>query len=141
MLRRLVSLTIVPLVLLVACSSGSNDLKARPDREPAGTEQDAAQHADAGEANVGEERAGTEVQNEQNETQERLDAFQAAKQAGTLATAQPSSEPATGWTGSKLMNPNTDDWEPALPTDPQAPDLCPLTPPFGEPQTPPPPLP
>jgi len=137
MLRRLVSLVVVPLVLLVACSSSPQESRAASDRESTPTEQDAGQEPDisSDEADSGQERAGTEVQNEQNETAERLDAFQQAKQAGTLATGQPASQPATGWTGSKLMNPNTDDWEPAVATDPHAPYVYLITTRYGEPKT------
>jgi hypothetical protein len=66
MLRRLVSLVVVPLVLLVACSSGSTEPRSASDREPSATEQDAGQEPDvsSAEADAGEARAGTEVENE-----------------------------------------------------------------------------
>src|SRR5947207_5268099 len=81
MLRRLVSLVVVPLVLLVACSSSPSEPRSASNRKSSATEQDAGQEPDvsSGGADSGEERAGTEVQNEQNETAERLDAFQQAQ--------------------------------------------------------------
>jgi hypothetical protein len=119
MLRRLVSLVAVPFLLLVACSSSS--IRAHePARGP--------------EAGTGQ-RAGTEVHNESNETAERLDAFQQAEQAGTLPSGQATiSAPAAGWTGSKLMNPNTDDWEPAVAADPNAPYVYWITTRYGQPK-------
>jgi len=84
----------------------------------------------------GQERAGSEADQEQQETVERLDAFANARANGTVGTASVnSSNPAAGWTGSQLLNPTTDDWEPAVAADPNAPYVYLLTTRYGQPKT------
>jgi hypothetical protein len=84
-----------------------------------------------------EARAGNnESQEEGNLTAERLDALAAAKATGKFgAKAAATTTPATGWVGSKLLNPATDDWEPAVAADPKAPYVYMLTTRYGQPKT------
>jgi hypothetical protein len=84
-----------------------------------------------------EARAGNnESQEEGNLTAERLDALAAAKAAGKFGRkAAATTNPATGWVGSKLLNPATDDWEPAVAADPKAPYVYMLTTRYGQPKT------
>jgi hypothetical protein len=78
-------------------------------------------------------RAGaSEVQDEDQLAIERLDALAAAKAHGTFgAKAAPTTQPAAGWVGSQLLNSATDDWEPAVATDPAAPNVYLLTTRYG----------
>jgi hypothetical protein len=84
-----------------------------------------------------EARAGNnESQGEGNLTAERLDALAAAKAAGRFGRkAAATTNPTTGWVGSKLLNPATDDWEPAVAADPKAPYVYMLTTRYGQPKT------
>jgi hypothetical protein len=63
-------------------------------------------------------RAGNnESDQDGNLTASRLDALAAAKANGTFTgKAATTTNPATGWVGSRLLNPATDDWEPAVAT-------------------------
>jgi hypothetical protein len=120
--RGSVVLIAVLAIVLAACTSAA----------PAPSGQ--TSRADA----VGEEgRAGNEeVQEEGELTQERLDALAAAKAAGTFGTAIPvANRPAPGWSGEQLLNPRTDDWEPAVATDPAAPYVYILTTRYGTDKT------
>ena len=78
-------------------------------------------------------RAGaSEVQEEDQLAIERLDALAAAKAHGTFgAKAAPTTQPAAGWVGSQLLSSSTDDWEPAVATDPAAPNVYLLTTRYG----------
>jgi Neuraminidase (sialidase) len=92
--------------------------------------------AAAGEAREEEglERGGgaAEVEEEAEETAERIDALQAARAAGKFGRRiAATTEPAPGWVGSRVMNPATDDWEPAVATDPSAPNVYILTTRYG----------
>jgi hypothetical protein len=70
-----------------------------------------------------EARGGSEEADlEQQETAERLQAFADARANGTFGTPfVATTTPTAGWTGSRLLNPATDDWEPAVAADPHAP--------------------
>ncbi|HVQ18232.1 MAG TPA: hypothetical protein VMT27_04255, partial [Actinomycetes bacterium] len=110
----------VGVLILAGCSTSgpsTNDPAAQGGEAAVGTAPD-------GDA-IGEEegRAGNdEVAEEANLTQERLDAAAAADAAGTFGTALPvTNQAAAGWSGEQLLNPNTDDWEPAVAADPQDP--------------------
>src|SRR5207247_6991030 len=60
------------------------------------------------------------------------DALVAAKAAGRFgAKAAPTVRRAPGWVGSRLLNAPTDDWEPAVATDPRAPFVYLLTTRYG----------
>src|SRR4029450_11012606 len=85
----------------------------------------------------GEERAGSsEVEEEQQETAERLEALAQAQAEGSFGNPfVRTSSPTAGWTGAQLLNPATDDWEPAVATDPNAPYVYLLTTRYGEPKT------
>ena len=68
-------------------------------------------------------RAGAlEAQDEGQLTAQRVDALVQAQSRGLFgAPAKPTTKPASGWVGSRLLSANTDDWEPAVATDPKAP--------------------
>src|SRR4051794_1026114 len=85
---------------------------------------------------AGGERAGVgEGQEEQELTAERLEAFEHAKASGRFTgTVRATTSPAPGWIGSRLLNPATDDWEPAVATDPHDPYVYLLTTRYGEPK-------
>jgi hypothetical protein len=82
-------------------------------------------------------RAGNDESQEEGDlTAERLDALAAAKANGTFGRkAATTTSPATGWIGSRLLNPATDDWEPAVAADPNAPYAYMLTTRYGQPKT------
>jgi BNR repeat-like domain len=88
-------------------------------------------------AREGEGRAGSEEgQEEQTVTSDRLDALAHARRNGTFGhAALATTNPATGWNGSQLLNSATDDWEPAVATDPGAPYVYLLTTRYGQPKT------
>ncbi|MEP6476046.1 MAG: sialidase family protein [Actinomycetota bacterium] len=119
--RSLVALMATLVVGLIACSP------APPRVDPAVSRTGAAEGAEQ------EGRAGNqEVQEEAGLTQGRLDALAAARANGNFGTATPiANRPAAGWTGERLLNVGTDDWEPAVATDPHAPYVYLLTTRYG----------
>lgn len=73
-----------------------------------------------------------EAQDEDQLTAQRVDALVQALSRGTFgAPAQQTTRPASGWVGSRLLSLNTDDWEPAVATDPKAPWVYLLTTRYG----------
>ena len=70
----------------------------------------------------GAKGGSAEAEEQTQQTQERVDAWRAAKAAGTLRvqTAAPAAPPA-GWAGEQVISPTADDWEPAIAADPHAP--------------------
>jgi BNR repeat protein len=87
-----------------------------------------------------EGRAGAEEgQEEQTVTSERLSALAQARRTGTFGATAPASatttNAATGWMGSRVLNATTDDWEPAVAADPNAPYAYLLTTRYGQPKT------
>jgi hypothetical protein len=89
----------------------------------------------AGEA-AEEARGAEEEFQEQRETvEERLEALREARQQGRFGQAQRiSGTPALGWAGEQVVNPQTDDWEPAIAADPNAPYVYILVTRYGEPR-------
>jgi hypothetical protein len=83
----------------------------------------------AGEEEAGEDRGGAEeLQEQQESTQERLEALREARAAGRFGRRERIvAAPAAGWAGEQLMNVSTDDWEPAIAADPAAPYVYMLT--------------
>ena len=121
MLRRPLSLLVVLALLAAACSSRST-----ASHEPmASTPREAdAGRADSGQGGGSEEDATTAA---------RLNALTAARTAGTFGhtTQAVVNRPATGWAGEQIVNPNVDDWEPAVATDPHSPYIYILTTRYG----------
>jgi hypothetical protein len=78
-------------------------------------------------------RAGAlEAQETDQLAAERLQALARARARGAFGGATaPTIQPAPGWVGSRLLNPSTDDWEPAVATDPAAPYVYLLTTRYG----------
>jgi hypothetical protein len=80
--------------------------------------------ADAGptQAEGPRERGASQELAEQTESNDqRLEALDAARAAGTLGrTGVIRQAPATGWSGERLMGGTADDWEPAIAADPNA---------------------
>jgi hypothetical protein len=73
-----------------------------------------------------------EAQDEGLLTAQRVEALVEALSRGTFgAPGQQTTQPATGWVGSRLLSLNTDDWEPAVATDPKAPWVYLLTTRYG----------
>jgi len=76
--------------------------------------------------------ANPEGQEEDEVTAERLEALAEARGRGLFgAKAAPTTSPAPGWVGSRLLNATADDWEPAVATDPAAPYVYLLTTRYG----------
>jgi BNR repeat-like domain len=77
----------------------------------------------AGQERGGEDRGGAEeLQEQQESTQERLEALHEARVAGLFGRRKRIVRaPAAGWAGEHLMNVTTDDWEPAIAADPNSP--------------------
>jgi hypothetical protein len=83
------------------------------------------------------ERAGSqEGQEEGTLTAQRLDALAQAKANGTFGgKVAATTNPGSGWVGSRLLNAAVDDWEPAVAADPSAPYVYLLTTRYGQPKT------
>jgi hypothetical protein len=99
----------------------------------------AAQNASAAETRESGGRAeggAAEVQEEQEETAERLEALAEAKADGKFGgPVAATTDAAAGWVGSRLLRRGTDDWEPATAADPDAPWVYLLTTRYGQPKT------
>ena len=66
-------------------------------------------------------------------TDARLEALRDARSAGRFGTRQAVlTAPSAGWTGEQVMNPKTDDWEPAVAADPSSGHVYLLTTRYGE---------
>jgi hypothetical protein len=104
-----VVVTIVAIAVFVRTPSATVGRGGREDR--------------ASEERPGEDRGGAEeLQKQQESTQERLEALRAARAAGRFGRRERIlAAPAAGWAGEQLMNVSTDDWEPAIAADPNAP--------------------
>ena len=110
---------VVPLAMLGASGVGSH---IRGDGMRAGSEE---VDGDAG-------RAGSEeVDDDDALTAERLEALAKAKANRTFGGKATTTNPTTGWVGSRLVNAPTDDWEPAVATDPSSPYVYLLTTRYG----------
>jgi len=76
-----------------------------------------------------------DLQEEKDALQERLDAFAQAKANGTAGLSEKiTNHAAAGWTGEGVVDPTTDDWEPALAADPNAPYVYLLVTRIGQPK-------
>ena len=123
--RRLTQLAIlvVSLALVGACTSQGSPTAspAQPSQEPARAGSEPA--------------AGGEAEEEGAELVERIEAFHEAQENGTAGvSARVASDPAAGWTGEHVVDPSTDDWEPAIAADPNAPFVYILVTRIGEPK-------
>ena len=79
--------------------------------------------------------ANDERMEQQLTTELRMDALREARAAGTFGTRERVvAAAAPGWTGERLMNPRTDDWEPAVAADPRSSYVYLLTTRYGEPK-------
>ncbi len=110
-------------VLLAACTQ----TQPAPDAVPRGDSAAPALQGRSGESEAVEE---AEL------TQDRLEAFVQARargEAGLNVRVEP--RPAPGWNGAQLLNDRTDDWEPAVAADPNAPYVYMLTTRYGAPST------
>jgi hypothetical protein len=85
---------------------------------------------------AGAERGGSsEVEEEAQETEERIEALNEAASEGRFGQAvAATTEPAPGWVGSQVLDPATDDWEPAVAADPNDPYVYVITTRYGEPK-------
>jgi hypothetical protein len=96
---------------------------SRPGSRPTRTRATSEGHESDEEGFEGEERGGeNEAQEQAESTEKRLEALREARAAGTFGTRQAiAAAPSIGWAGEQLMNATTDDWEPAIAADPNAP--------------------
>ena len=121
--RLLVPLVLALTVIAIAVFAGTRGPTAtdRANRDRAGEQ--------IGEEEEGEDRGGAEeLQEQQESTQERLEALREAKAEGTFGRRERVVlAAAPGWAGEQLMNVSTDDWEPAIAADPNAPFVYMLT--------------
>jgi hypothetical protein len=78
-------------------------------------------------------RAGSfEAQDEDQLAAQRVDALVRAESRGAFGAPAPqTTHPTSGWVGSRLLSASTDDWEPAVATDPSAPWVYLLTTRYG----------
>ncbi len=76
--------------------------------------------------------ATEEFEERQERTEQRLEALREARAAGLFGTRERvAGTAAPGWAGERVMNARTDDWEPAVATDPNAPYVYVLTTRYG----------
>jgi BNR repeat-like domain len=126
---------ILAVILAVVLRPRDTGRSTTASHEPAVTESEAVGEPEAeGEPELEGEgaRAGSaEVQEEQEVTAKRLEALQVAKAAGKFGTVAATTNPATGWVGSRAMSQSFDDWEPAVATDAHAPWVYLLTTRYG----------
>ncbi|MEO8290562.1 MAG: sialidase family protein [Gaiellaceae bacterium] len=114
-------------VLLRARDSGQN---GRAAQEPAGA--GVRESAEEAEAEGGARAGAEEAQEEAELTAERLEALAAAKASGKFGgKVAATTNPASGWVGSRILNATADDWEPAVATDLKAPYVYMLTTRYG----------
>jgi hypothetical protein len=131
-MRRFLLLAVAILVAIVAVVVVA---RARDSDQggPAAGNASAAEARESGRAEFG---GAEEVQEEQEETAERLEALSEAKADGTFGgSVATTTDAAPGWVGSRVLKRGTDDWEPATATDPGAPWVYLLTTRYGEPKT------
>ena len=122
------------LVILLATALAVVLVRARDSGQNSRTEQkSAAAEVGEGADAEGGERAGSEEGLEEDVlTAERLDALAKARANGKFGgKVAATTSPATGWVGSRVLNAPTDDWEPAVATDPRAPYVYLLTTRYG----------
>jgi hypothetical protein len=128
----LVLLAVVLGLLAFRGNDSENGGRASP--EPASAEAAGGEsEAEAEGEGEGARAEGTEeFEEEAEETAERIEAFQQAKAAGEFGSkVAATTSPTAGWVGSRIMNAATDDWEPAVATDPTAPYAYLLTTRYG----------
>ncbi len=126
--------------LIAGCISSSDDDSSASDTQSTSDAADQPAEDDGAEAAEEAEEEGRAAEDEATEekelTEKRLEAFEAARASGDVGPGiAVVSSPAPGWNGERLLNPSTDDWEPALAADPQAPYVYLLTTRYGEPKT------
>jgi hypothetical protein len=130
-MNRFIPLALASVVALTlgACSPSHPGAAGRASHTIGAEQRDASEQGGVEE----EGRAGNEeVAEEANLTQERLDALAKARANGTFGTATSiANHAAAGWFGEQLLNPKTDDWEPAVAADPKAPNVYLLTTRYG----------
>ena len=126
MLRRWFA-PLLPLALVAAaCSSHAS----------ASPTLNAAQSHETGNSDAGRGDSGAEGGSvEDATTAARLEALAQARATGTFGHNRQATtnEAATGWAGEQVVNPNVDDWEPAVATDPHDPYIYILTTRYGQP--------
>jgi hypothetical protein len=128
---RLVGVIALAIVLAVAVGvvlvRGGSDESGRTGQKASAAEPREAEAEGEG------ARAGSEEAQEESEvTASRLEALAAAKAAGKFGKkVAPTTNPATGWVGSRVLSSTDDDWEPAVAADPAAPNIYLLTTRYG----------
>jgi hypothetical protein len=117
--------------LLTACSSPpSASSPASQDRSP----QEEPGRVDEGRGEgVEGDSAAAHAREEAEQTAERLEALAEARADATFGHATQAAviAPAAGWAGEQVIDPNVDDWEPAVATDPRAPYIYLVTTRYG----------
>jgi hypothetical protein len=130
--RRLVLIGVVVVATLAAAAFVRHSRHSEAPRPAAQHAAQADVTAEVGAEAEGEGRAPSdEAAEESEQTAERIEAMQAAKANGTFGKVAATTSPATGWVGSQVLNPATDDWEPAVGADPAAPNVYMLTTRYG----------
>jgi hypothetical protein len=118
---------LLPVVLIVAACTHGSATSARASSSAV---------RDGGRAGSEHVPGGNpDAQEEADALQERIEALHQAKAGGTFGVAQSlTSHPAPGWSGEHVVDPKTDDWEPAIAADPNAPYVYLLVTRIGQPR-------
>ena len=112
---RRVGAVIIAGVLAAACTGPGPELRSEGSEEARGAEE--------------------EFQEQRETVEQRLEALREARQEGRFGRAQRiTGTPAPGWVGEQVVDHRTDDWEPAIATDPNAPYVYILVTRYGEPK-------
>ncbi len=131
-LRGHVAVALAAAALIAGCMHATSDDSSATHAERT-TVNDADQMMREGRS--GERAGGNEVTEEQELTQKRLEAFQSAREHAKIGTSLAiTNSPTPGWNAEQLLNARTDDWEPALAADPNAPYVYLLTTRYGAPK-------
>jgi len=113
--------SVVAVVIVGVLTMGGGTAAAPGGRATTERDAEGAGVEGAGAEGEGEKGGSSEAEEEGQLTQERLDAWRAAKTAGTVRVKAAPAAPAPGWAGEQVISPTADDWEPAIAADPNAP--------------------
>ena len=128
-----IGLAIVLAVILRPNRSDDGDRAAEPVANVSTGESAAPEAESEGEVEGEEGRGGAaEAQEEAELTEKRLEALAEARARGEFGRRIPATRRAApGWVGSRVLSSTSDDWEPAVAADPNAPYVYLLTTRYG----------
>jgi BNR repeat-like domain len=128
--RRLAVVLALMGLVAVGCTKAADGPAAATEPAASG-ERAGGEEARAGQAHDG--GLSAEAEEEAEALQERIEAFERAKEPGRAGVAEAiTADPAPGWSGEYVVNARKDDWEPAIAADPNGPYVYLLVTRIGE---------